>query len=207
MHRRVDAVQVKQALDVSDSLDAPRPLDELGEHADGRHLAAELYDAVLGVDRDLALRHRRVAEELALDLARKGGVVEVTRCLVSVTHALRGPERRRPGALSRSRGPAPCASQGAGGTVGRVPPAAPAAHGVEEEQRRTTGGGASGEGPGELHLPAPGRATADEGHLTCELNGHGSGLDRFRGCETPTTRTRHLRACVLRPGVRGTPSR
>src|SRR5829696_8436590 len=68
--------QVGQILDGTHALNAPRPGRDLLHHVTIRHLAADVDDAVLGVDADAALRDGLVAEDLALDLAHEGRVVQ-----------------------------------------------------------------------------------------------------------------------------------
>src|SRR3712207_520623 len=81
MHRRRRARRVQEVLDVLDALDLARLADELVDQLAPLDLAAELHDALLRVDRDVALGRVGGAEDLGLDLARERDVVDLRRGL------------------------------------------------------------------------------------------------------------------------------
>src|SRR5687768_13239867 len=70
------ARQVRQVLHSAHAVHAARSLRELLHDVLARHLPAEVDDSILGVDGDAPLRKRVVAEDLALDLAGEGRVIE-----------------------------------------------------------------------------------------------------------------------------------
>src|SRR6266545_614727 len=89
VHRRSSSREMEQVLHVADSLHLARLPDEVLDQFRPRHLSAQLDDPVLHGDVELALRNVRVAEDLAADLVRERGVVEVLRLFLEVLNLLR----------------------------------------------------------------------------------------------------------------------
>src|SRR6185312_8148274 len=90
---RLALVRVEQVLDLAHAADGTRGLPELLDLLLAARLTAQIDDAVLGIHVDRALRHVVAAEDLALDLASQGGVVEVTR--IAMTHEAHDAADRR----------------------------------------------------------------------------------------------------------------
>src|SRR6266545_6869612 len=137
VHRRSSSREMEQVLHVADSLHLARLPDEVLDQFRPRHLSAQLDDPVLHVDVELALRDVRVAEDLAADLVRERGVVEVLRLFLEVLNLLRDAVRLcGDAAAGACRLPAARAEEPSGAVDGEVSPPSAALRIEEVDEER-----------------------------------------------------------------------